>query len=165
MDRIVTVMKALGPRGGRVRLPAVSYDLESALEIDQPCVFLEGDVWAYSADPNGVFESRCGTKLRLRGRGFPALSVGVTRTAEGCVIRNLGIQGDIVGIISSSHAASMVVRGAGNVLMNNVVDGDVVVEGSGNVVSGLVFTTPDTRLILRGENNRAWGVPKDRIVC
>jgi hypothetical protein len=59
----------------------------------------------------------------------------------------------------------MVVRGAGNVLMNNVVDGDVVVEGSGNVVSGLVFTTPDTRLILRGENNRAWGVPKDRIVC
>ena len=350
MERIVAALKALGPRGGRVRVPAVPHDLESTLEIDQPCVFLEGDVWAYSADPNGVFESRCGSQLRLRGRGFPALSVGVTRTAEGCVIRDLGIQGDIVGmdtrplfdmahplassgltlshtrvdqaefsklslcglhcgvcacdgaevdtclferlnvdgcavgayfapraayyvrfhewvaadnpyyalyvngegrqnrrmeitkiqfirsggafaendglvhaavwlegvdtcifrdnliddagvfwlfepdatdngahetrvfptvslyvhghdntiadnVISCSHAASMVVRGAGNVLMNNVVDGDVVVEGNGNVVSGLVFTAPEARLILRGENNRVWGVPKDRIVC
>ena len=48
-------------------------------------------------------------------------------------------------------------------LMNNVVDGDVVVEGNGNVVSGLVFTAPEARLILRGENNRVWGVPPERI--
>lgn len=50
-------------------------------------------------------------------------------------------------------------------LMNNVVDGDVVIEGNGNVVSGLVFTAPNARLILRGEYNQTWGVPKDRIIC
>ena len=44
MDRIITALKALEPRGGRVRLPAVSYDLENTLEIDRPCVFLKGDI-------------------------------------------------------------------------------------------------------------------------
>ena len=348
MERIIEGLKALGPRGGRLRLEPVSYTLTETVAIDHPCVCLEGDVWAYNADPNGVFESRCGTQLRLRGRDFPALSVGVTRTAEGCVIRDLGIQGDIVGmdtrplldmarplassgltlshtrvdqaefsklsfcglqcgvcacgdaevdaclferlnvdgcavgayfapraayyvrfrnwvaadnpyyglyvngegrenkrmeitqiqfirsggafedgdglihaavclehtdtcvfrgnliddagtfwyfapdaadngahetrifpavslyargcgniladnVISSSHGASIVVKGEGNVLMNNIVDGDVIVEGGGNTVSGLVFTHPGARLILRGEGNRVWGVPPERI--
>ena len=343
------LLKGLGSRGGRVLLPAERFDLDETLNIDQPCVCLEGEVWAYSSDPNGVFESRCGTQLRLRGRSFPALSVGVTRTAEGCVVRNLGIQGDIRGmdtrplfdmarplassgltlshtrvdqaefsklsfcglhcgvcacgdaevdaclferlnvdgcavgayfapraayyvrfrswvaadnpyyalyvcgegrqnrrmeisqiqfirsggafreddglihaavclervdtcvfrdnliddagvfwyfapdaadnsahetrifptvslylhgngntvsgnVISCSHAASMIVRGDGNVLTNNTADRDVVIDGNGNTVSGLTFTSPDARLVLRGKDNRVWGVPEERIL-
>lgn len=348
MEQITEGLKTLGPRGGRLRLAPVSYPLTATVEVDQPCVCLEGNIWAYSADPNGVFESHCGTQLRLRGRGFPALSVGVTRTAEGCVIRDLGIQGDITGmdtrplldmahplassgltlshtrvdqaefsklslcglqcgvcacgdaevdaclferlnvdgcavgayfapraayyvrfhkwvaadnpyyglyvngegrqnrrmeitqiqfirsggafeeddglihaavclervntcifrgnliddagvfwlfapdassnsahetrvfqtvslyvhgdenvladnVISCSHAASVVMKGDRNALLNNIVDSDVIVEGSGNTISGLAFTTPEARLILRGEGNRVWGVPPERI--
>ena len=96
------MVKALGPRSGRVHLPAAQYNLDRTIQIDQPCVCLEGDVWAYNSDPNGVFESRFGTQLRLRGTTFPALSVGISRTAEGCLIRDLGIQG---GYCRDGHAA------------------------------------------------------------
>ncbi len=348
-SEIASRLKTIGSRSGRIHLPAESFVLTETLEIDQPCVCLEGDVWAYSSDPNGVFEGRYGTQLRLRGTSFPALSVGVTRTAEGCVIRDLGIQGDIPGmdtrplldmnhplassgltlshtrvdqaefsklsmcglqcgvcacdeaevdacrferlnvdgcaigayfapraayyvrfhewvaadnpyyglyvngegrqnrrmeiseiqlirsggafreddglihaavclektdtcifrdnliddagvfwlfdpaatsnsdhqtivfptvglycrgneniiadnVISCSHSASMMIRGDRNVLMNNTADEDVVIEGNGNTVSGLVFTTAHARLILRGEGNQFWGVAPERVI-
>lgn len=343
------MLRNIGPRSGRIHLPAESFSLYETLEIDQPCVCLEGEVWAYSSDPNGVFESRYGTQLRLRGTSFPALSVGVTHTAEGCVIRELGIQGDITGmdtrplfdlnhplassgltlshtrvdqaefsklsfcglhcgicacdeaevdaclfeklnvdgcavgayfapraayyvrfrkwvaadnpyygvyvngegrqnkrmeisqiqfirtggafreddglihaavclhrvntcifrdnliddagmfwyfepdaksnsdhrtiifpaaglycegnenvitdnVISNSHAASMVIRGNQNILANNTADGDVIIEGSGNTISGLFFTRPEARLIIRGADNRISGVSPAQIV-
>ena len=343
------MVKALGPRSGRVHLPAAQYNLDRTIQIDQPCVCLEGDVWAYNSDPNGVFESRFGTQLRLRGTSFPALSVGISRTAEGCLIRDLGIQGDIVGmdtrpllkmdsplassgltlshtrvdqaefsklsfcglqcavcacdeaevdaclferlnvdgcaigayfapraayyvrfhkwvaadnpyyglyvnaqgrqnkgmeisqiqfirsggafeesdgllhaavcleglsdcifrdnliddagmfwyfppdaesnsahetrifptvsfflhgdrntvsgnVISNSHTNSMHICGDRNILLNNVCDRDVVMEGNGNVISGLFLTSPDARLILCGEDNQVWNVPEERIV-
>ena len=41
--------------------------------------------------------------------------------------------------------------------------GDVIIEGEGNVISGLVLTKPEARLHLRGENNQVWGVPQERI--
>lgn len=347
-SEIQNLIDNVGSRGGRIRLPALRHEITETLNIDRPCICLEGEVWAYSSDPNGVFESRCGTQLRLRGRGFPAVSVGVTHTAEGCVIREMGIQGDIEGmdtrplfnlanplpssgltlshtrvdqaefsklsfcglhcgicacgdaevdaclfdrlnvdgcaigayfapraayyvrfhqwvaadnpyyglyvngenrqnrkmeitqiqfirtggafreddglihaavclektdscifrgnliddagvfwyfepdaasngdhqtivfptvsfychgnentiadnVISNSHAASMLIRGDGNVLMNNIADGDVIIEGNGNIVSCLAFTRPEARLILRGEGNQVWGVAGDRI--
>ncbi len=348
-NQIHTLLEHTGPRGGRICLPALRYDLTGTLEIDQPCICLEGDIWSYSSDPNGVFESRSGTQLRLRGQAFPAISVGVTHTAEGCIVRNLGIQGDITGmdtrplfnlyrplassgltlshtrvdqaefsklsfcglhcgicacddaevdaclferlnvdgcavgayfapraayyvrfhkwvaadnpfyglyingenrqnrrmeitqiqfirsggafhendglihaavcldhvdtcifrgnliddagvfwyfspdaaqnsahqtivfptvslyccgnenvisdnVISCSHAESMVIRGNGNVLQNNVADRDIIIEGNGNTVSGLSFTAPDARLIILGENNQVWGVRPERII-
>ncbi len=163
-----SALKDLGGRSGRIRLDPVRYDLTAPWVIDQPCVFLEGNVWAYSSDPNGVFESRYGTQLRLRGRSFPALSIGRTRTAEGCVVRDIGIQGDnenLVSdnVISCSHAESMIIRGNRNILLNNVADRDVVVEGNGNIVSGLFFTTPDAKLIIRGEGNQLHGIPQERV--
>ena len=66
------MVRELGPRSGRVHLPAAQYNLGRTIQIDQPCVCLEGDIWAYNSDPNGVFESRFGTQLRLRGTSFPA---------------------------------------------------------------------------------------------
>lgn len=344
-----STLEKLGPRGGRIHLDPVRYEVNAPWVINQPCICLEGDVWAYSSDPNGVFESHCGTQLRLRGRSFPALSIGLTHTAEGCVIRDIGIQGDITGmdtrplldlkhplassgltfsrtrvdqgefsklsmcglhcgvcacgdaevdaclferlnvdgcavgayfapraayyvrfhewvaadnpyygiyvngegrrnrcmeiskiqfirtggafrendgmvhaavclesvetcvfkdnliddagifwyfspdasennahqtyifptvslylhgngnlisgnVISCSHAESMIIRGNRNILANNATDHDVVVEGSGNTVSGLFFTTADARLVIRGEGNQVYGVPPERIL-
>lgn len=343
-----TLIREAGFRGGRIRIPAEQFNVTSTVEIDRPCVCLEGDVWAYSSDPNGVFEGKSGTQIRLRGRGFPAISVGVSNTAEGCIIRDIGIQGDIAGmdtrpllnieqpilssgltlshtrvdqaefskismcglncgicacgdaevdaclferlnvdgcavgayfapraayyvrfhqwvaadnpyygiyvnaenrqnrrmeitriqfirtggafedndglihaavcldhvdtcifrdnliddagvfwlypddakknsahqtivhptislfcrgnenliagnVISCSHAASMLIHGDRNVLMNNMTDGDVIIEGNGNTVSGLVFTTDEARLVLRGKNNKVLGVEPGRI--
>ncbi len=66
-------------------------------------------------------------------------------------------------VISCSHAASVVMKGDRNALLNNIVDSDVIVDGSGNTISCLAFTTPEARLILRGEGNRVWGVPPERI--
>ncbi|MBQ9326331.1 MAG: hypothetical protein IJ246_11215 [Clostridia bacterium] len=346
---IESQLHALGERSGCVRLPAAQYMLESTIRLDRPCIRLEGEVWAYSADPNGVFESQYGTQLRLKGHGFPALSVGITHTAEGCVVRNLGIQGDIAGmdtrlllnlrdpladaglalaharvdqaefskisfcglqcgicacddaevdaclferlnvdgcaigayfapraayyvrfhewvaadnpyyglyvngkdrdnrrmeiskiqfirtggafeekdglihaavclenvqtcifrenliddagvfwyfppdavsnsahetrvcrtvsfylkghdntvadnVISCSHAEAMVVEGDRNILLNNAVDGDVRLKGNGNVVSGLIFTSREARLILEGDENQIWNVPENRVI-
>ena len=65
-------------------------------------------------------------------------------------------------VISNSHAASMVIRGNQNILTNNIADGDVIVEGNGNTVSGLFFTNPSARLIIRGEGNRILGVSPEQ---
>ena len=67
-------------------------------------------------------------------------------------------------MISNSHADSMHIRGDRNILLNNVCDRDVVMEGNGNVISGLFLTSPDARLILRGRDNQVWNVPEERIV-
>ena len=67
-------------------------------------------------------------------------------------------------VISNSHAASIHVQGSRNILLNNTTDRDVILEGDGNVISGLVFTTPEARLVVRGENNRILGVPDDRVL-
>ncbi len=85
-------------RGGLVKLQTGRYDLTRTIEINVPCVCLEGDVWAYNSDPNGVFETSFGTKLRLHGTTYPAIRIGTDRTTEGCIVRNLGIQGDIRGM-------------------------------------------------------------------
>lgn len=95
---IQRAIDSLGPRSGRVHLTAEQHSLTDTVCLDRPSILLEGDVWAYSRDPNGVFEGRHGSQLRLHGKDFPALSVGVTHTAEGCMVRDLGIQGDIPGM-------------------------------------------------------------------
>ena len=91
-------LDGLRETGGRVALPCRQYDLAQALVIDTPSLCLCGEVWNYSADPNGVFESPFGTKLRLVGQDHPAIAVGKTRTLGGVVVRDLGVQGDIVGM-------------------------------------------------------------------
>lgn len=91
-------LEAVADRGGRVFLPIGRYEITNTVTVDTPCTMLEGEVWNYSADPNGVFESSYGTKLRMKGRDFPALSVGRTRVVGGAVIQNIGVQGDLVGM-------------------------------------------------------------------
>lgn len=62
-----------------------------------------------------------------------------------------------------NHAASIHVQGDRNILLNNIADGDVIIEGNGNMISGLVFTKPEARLVLRGDNPQVLGVPQERI--
>ncbi|MBR4063072.1 MAG: right-handed parallel beta-helix repeat-containing protein [Clostridia bacterium] len=84
--------------GGKIYLPVGRYDISEPIGIDTPCVKLEGEVWNYSSDPNGVFESDFGTKLKLTGGGFPAIRVGESRTLGGNIIKDIGIAGDFVGM-------------------------------------------------------------------
>lgn len=87
----------LGDTGGAVLLPRGTYEITEPIPIDAPCVRLSGEVWNYSADPNGVFEGKAGTKLRVKGN-HPALLVGPAHTAEGCLLSDFGIRGDITGM-------------------------------------------------------------------
>ncbi|MBE5772406.1 MAG: hypothetical protein E7337_00550 [Clostridiales bacterium] len=84
--------------GGKVFVPAGSYDICAPVVMDIPCQKLEGEVWNYSSDPNGVFESRYGTKLRMRRNDIPAIDIAPQRVLGGNVIRDIGIQGNISGM-------------------------------------------------------------------
>jgi len=84
--------------GGKVYLPVGCYPLDAPLVIDIPSSHLQGEVWAYNLDPNGVFETPYGTKLRLKGKDHPAVSIGVKSLPAGAMVSDLGIQGDILGM-------------------------------------------------------------------
>ena len=91
-------LNALPRRGGKLSVPCARYDVSHTIVFDRSSSKISGDVWGYSSDPNGVFESPYGTKIRLNGMSFPAISVGTDQTLGGHVIEGLGIQGDIVGM-------------------------------------------------------------------
>ena len=95
---INAALQALSEHGGAVRLSAGEYTVESPIIMNTPSTKIQGDVWAYNLDPNGVFETPYGTKLRLKGRSLPAISVGVDSLPAGAMVCDIGIQGDIVGM-------------------------------------------------------------------
>lgn len=85
--------------GGLVRLANGAYHIHRTIVADSSSFCFSGEVWACNTDPNGVFETDHGTKLRMHGRNFPALMVGLNADPiSGCVVRDLGIQGDIDGM-------------------------------------------------------------------
>lgn len=96
---IQTALNALSARGGRLDLPSARYDVTRTTVLDTSSLCLSGGVWACNTDPNGVFESKFGTKIRMHGRDYPALRVGSTcDPVSGAIVRDLGIQGDIRGM-------------------------------------------------------------------
>ena len=91
-------------------------------------------------------------------KGFPRLyiSFAAANACKSCLFPSLG----------GRKGAKLLVVGNGNVLMNNLADGNVILEGEGNVVSGLVFTSPEACLILRGaarESTSVMAVEPSRI--
>ena len=84
--------------GGKLMLPIGEYTIEEPIVVDTPCIKIEGDVWNYPSDPNGVFESPYGTKLKLYKNDIPAFSIGDQHVLGGNVIKDIGIQGNIVGM-------------------------------------------------------------------
>lgn len=96
---IQNALDALSVRGGRLNLPCGRYEIERTITVDVSSLCLSGDVWSCNTDPNGVFEPKHGTKLRMRGQDFPAIAVGRQNDPiSGAIVRDLGIQGDIVGM-------------------------------------------------------------------
>ena len=79
-------------------MPTGQYDISTPVVIDVSCIKLEGEVWNYSCDPNGVFESDYGAKLRLMRNDIPAIFVGKENVLGGVVINDIGIQGNISGM-------------------------------------------------------------------
>lgn len=92
-------LMALSGRGGILTLESGRYNIEKSIVFDTPCICLSGGVWACNTDPNGVFESKFGTKLRMHGTDYPAILVGdQCDPINGSILRDLGIQGDITGM-------------------------------------------------------------------
>ncbi len=92
-------LAALAAHGGCLTLPNHSYPLGAPVVVDASSLCLSGEVWACNTDPNGVFETDHGTKLRMRTKETPAILFG--RDADpisGAQVKNLGIQGDIAGM-------------------------------------------------------------------
>lgn len=85
--------------GGIVELESLRYNLEKTLTLDSSSRAIVGKIWCCNTDPNGVFESKFGTKLRLIGRDFPAIRVGdAVNPISGAKVAELGVQGDIPGM-------------------------------------------------------------------
>jgi hypothetical protein len=70
-------------------------------------------------------------------------------------------------IFTNSSRESILIEGKGNIMMGNIVDGDVIICGEGNTVNGLSFSTPGAHLVLKGSaasSSTIIGVENDRIV-
>lgn len=92
-------LDAMSERGGLLELTSGRYEIERSIIFDTPSLRFSGGVWACNTDPNGVFETKFGTKLRLHGTDYPALVVGRERDPiSGAIICDLGVQGDISGM-------------------------------------------------------------------
>lgn len=86
-------------RGGCVDLPGGRYDITRSIVVDMSSMKLDGGVWSCNTDPNGVFEARHGTKIRMHGTDYAAIRVGdACDPISGAEVCNLGIQGDITGM-------------------------------------------------------------------
>jgi len=83
--------------GGAVRLPAARYNMTETVTVTESGTALVGDIWACNTDPNGVFETSFGVKLRQIGE-HPVIRVGCDRVISGTLLREIGVQGDIPGM-------------------------------------------------------------------
>lgn len=54
-------------------------------------------------------------------------------------------------VITNCTAAAIHIIGDGNILLNNIVDNDVIIEGKNNQIHGLVFSNPMARLFINGQ--------------
>ena len=83
-------------------------------------------------------------------------------------IRVEGNKNRLVGnTVTHSEGEAILIDGNENILLYNVTDGDVVIAGEGNQVSGLVFTKPESKLILVGKaaaSTNVLAVPEERIL-
>ncbi|MGM9683258.1 MAG: metallophosphoesterase family protein [Eubacteriales bacterium] len=68
--------------------------------------------------------------------------------------------------VSHSSGDSIIIEGDENILMGNIVDGNVVISGNGNVVQNLVFTSQSARLVLteNSSDTLIFSVPEERII-
>lgn len=98
---IIKLLKHNIERGGRIDLKSARYDIGKTISLMTPCTFLSGDVWSYSSDPNGVFDSVYGTKLKLV-KSCAAITLGTYGKLQGSSIQNIGFFGTRKGMDTRS---------------------------------------------------------------
>ncbi len=83
----------------------------------------------------------------------------------------LQINGNFNRIIDNtflnSSCESIIINGDGNILLNNIVDNTVVINGTNNYISNLVFTNQDAKLVLKGNainSTKLFGISDERII-
>ena len=85
--------------GGALELESARYNIEKTVTLDESSRAIVGKIWSCNTDPNGVFEAKTGTKIRMNGRDYPAIRIGEsTDPISGARVRELGVQGDIPGM-------------------------------------------------------------------
>lgn len=85
--------------GGCLELESARYDIYKTVTVDASSRALIGKIWCCNTDPNGVFESKSGTKIRMNGTDYPAIRIGDAQDPiSGAKVRELGVQGDIPGM-------------------------------------------------------------------
>ena len=95
---IQTALVAL-KHGGALELESARYDIEKTVTLDESSRAIVGKIWSCNTDPNGVFEAKTGTKIRMQGRDYPAIRIGdTTDPISGSKVCELGVQGDIPGM-------------------------------------------------------------------
>ena len=73
--------------------------LTETIVLDSSSSCLDGGIWSCNTDPNGVFESKYGSKLKRSNGNFPILKIGrEVDPISGSVVKNLGFVGNIKGM-------------------------------------------------------------------
>ena len=91
------IQKKLNKTKSKLTLKAGEYYIDTPLFIDKSCINFTGECWNYPSDPNGVFESFVGTKLKIKKDSF-GLQVGKGDSIGGVMVSNFGFQGTIIGM-------------------------------------------------------------------
>lgn len=94
---LIKKINHLKKRGGYAKIKSAK--ITSTLTLDSSSSTLDGGTWSCNTDPNGVFASNYGTKLKCANGDFPLLKIGANvDLVTGSIVKNVGFQGNIVGM-------------------------------------------------------------------
>ena len=107
---LTQAMFNLEARAGKVRIPSARFNLTASPVVKRKNIHIEGDAWNYSNDPNGVYESPNGSKLRLMSAELAGLIFSGVANISGGRVSQIGVQGTIAnsntkGLFSIANAA------------------------------------------------------------
>lgn len=105
------VISKLTARGGKIRVPNGTYIISNPIYLIQKNIHIEGDIWNYANDPNGVWESNNGTKLKATRQDMPIMALTGSSNLSGGRIAQVGFQ----GIVANSNTRDLFsISNAGN---------------------------------------------------
>lgn len=116
------IQAKLNKTKSKLTLKAGKYFIDTPLFVDKSCINFSGEIWNYPSDPNGVFESVYGTKLKIKKDSF-GLQVGKGVSIGGTTVSNFGFQGDIIGMDTrKTFCKESISNNAGIVFLDGRVD-------------------------------------------
>lgn len=97
-------------QGGKVRIPSANFLLTRPIIVSSRSIKIEGDSWNYPNDPNGVYASNEGSKLKVDvdGSGLQL------NNASGTTISDIGFQGQYTnGEVKGTFDRTMPIKNSG----------------------------------------------------